>query len=123
MHVRQLPLAFRHGFALELDALSVVREPTANDVCQSTVVDGGVPLVSGQLPDDECGGLVVSVIHDFHGIVAMSGLECLATLVIDHEYPVFKELGEQLEVAASGLGLRQAEQQALLSEIASAVAL
>jgi hypothetical protein len=66
--------SFSHRFSFQSPAVGVVHEPIQDGVSQGVVIDGSAPLIGGQLADDHGRVSAVSVIHDLHQVIPVSGL-------------------------------------------------
>ena len=76
-------LGFAHGFAAQLDAISVVDEAVENGVGIGGIANDLMPLLDRDLAGDDGGTAAVALFQDFEQIVAGLGIERLEPPIVE----------------------------------------
>ena len=91
-----------HGGSVELQSVGIVDDAVEDGVGEGGFADDVVPLVQRQLAGDQGGGVLVSVLDDFHEVAALLGVETLGSPIVEDEEVCLGEGAEQAGVAAIG---------------------
>ena len=68
-----------HGWPVEVDPVRVVDDTVEDGVGECRFADDVVPFVDGQLAGDQDGGVLVSVLDDFHEVASLIGAEAVGS--------------------------------------------
>ena len=110
-------LCFAHGFAFDVEPVGVVDESVEDGVGESSVANGFVPEIDGQLGRDQGGLRVVAIVEDLEQIAAMRILEGCAQPVVEHDQVHVVESGELVLVGSVGPGDVQVVQEQRSPEV------
>ncbi len=91
-----------HGGSVEVDPMCVVDDAVEDGVGECGLADDVVPLGNGQLAGDQDGGVVVSILDDFHEVAPLIGVETVRSPVIENEEVSLGEGAEQSGVSSVG---------------------
>ena len=91
-----------HGGPVEVDPVRVVDDTVEDGVGECRFADDVVPFVDGQLAGDQDGGVLVSVLDDFHEVGSLIGAEAVGSPIVEDEEIGLGESTEQAGVASVG---------------------
>ena len=74
-----------HGGPVEVDPVRVVDDTVEDGVGECRFADDVVPFVDGQLAGDQDGGVLVSVLDDFHEVGSLIGAEAVGSPIVEDE--------------------------------------
>ena len=82
--------------------MRIVDDTVEDGVGESRFTDDIVPLLQRQLAGDQDGGVVVSVLDDFHEIAPLIGVETVRAPIVEDQEVRLGEGPEQVGVASVG---------------------